>query len=159
MNAKRTFAAIAAALAFGGIAAGCGSTAQTISGQKAPAASHAPATHSVRDDMLAWRDAGGMKAMEKVVSDMNVMGDPSAMTSQQITQLNADIDAAKAKPIPASADPGGYYNIFLGHMETALTAIQNNDPISAMVEAEGALTTMQNLSDEFKQTVPPGVLS
>jgi hypothetical protein len=160
MNVRKTISAVAAVLAFGGIAAGCGSAAQSVTGQKAPVTSQAPKSHAdqVRSDLLAWKAAGGMSAMEKVVNDLQGMDDPSAMTAQQIAQVNADIDAAKAKPFPASADPGAYYTAFLSHMETALTSLQNNDPISAMVEAEGALTTMQHLSDEIHQ-LPQGILS
>ncbi len=151
MASRKKIAWIVVSVLGAGILAGCGAAA-TQSSSPAPSApaatSQAPRTHEqqVREDLLAWRDAGGYEAMQAVADDMTSVSD--SPTAAELSQLKADIAKARAKPIPASTDTGGYYVKFLDHVTNFVSAYQGDDVFTALDEAGSALEDAQSLSDE-----------
>ena len=166
----RHILAVPAALAAVMLAAGCATTTApttTVRATAGPAtaAAHAAAAPrpSCTQQYTAWQHGPARATGKKLgnaltaVQDASGNSDLPALTSALET-AGADAAAARPYPMPACADPAGYWGQMLAHIRAAGDNAGTASGLSALILAEVPLKAVPGLEAklgaELKRTVP-----
>lgn len=151
-----TPAAVAAAVL--GLAA-CGSHASSAP-PAASASAHPAATVTAASDLSCKQQGARWKAEHRGTirefKDALVPFQSGTVTSAQAHALTTASQAMLMAPLPACADPKGYYAQVMASLATAGQAASGGGLLSelgAMTPMENALTALNELSAEIEQTI------
>jgi hypothetical protein len=155
-----TLAAIVAVLAL----AACGGHAAAAPPAASPSASPSPSATTATAAALTCKQQGAQwKAQHRpVIRRFKRSLTPfqsGSVTSAQANALTSASQAMLAAPLPACADPKGYYTQALANLATAGQAASGGGALSelgALTPMENALTALNELSAELKQTIGSG---
>jgi hypothetical protein len=148
-------AVVAAVLALAACGGHASATPPAASPSLRPAATTATAAAlSCKQQGAQWK-AEHRRTIRKF-KDALVPFQSGSVTSAQAQALTAASQAMLAAPLPACADPKGYYSQALANLATAGQAASGSGMLSevgALTPMENALTALNELSAEIKQTI------
>lgn len=124
-----------------------------------PAATAAATPLTCSQQSAAWKAAN--LATLKRFADAITPFSAGTVTSAQAARLTATAKAAADVPPPPCADPKGYYAAAMASLETAGDAASGGgvlDELGAMTPMENALTALNELETELRQTIGSGKL-
>lgn len=150
-----TVAAVAAVvLALAACGGHASATPPAASLSPRPAASSATAALTCKQQGAQWK-AEHRRTIRKF-EDALVPFQGGSVTSAQAHALTAAAQAMLAAPLPACADPKGYYTQVMANLATAGQAASGGGMLSelgALTPMENALTALNELSAEITQTI------
>ena len=150
---------VAAAAAVAGLTAACGHTAisQSAIGHTSKPTAAPPSHRSVRPSASCnrqydtWKHGQGkglMTALDAVIS-AQAAGDTRALTTT-LKKSRSAVSRGASHPVPACADPRGYWNVLLMHVNAA--AATKASPSSVRAAMKGVPKIQRQLTSELKQT-------
>ncbi len=136
-------------------AAGAAVAGLTACSQAAPPASHGTAAPvvpvSCHQRYATWQhgEGKGVMAALDAVSSAGTAGDSHALVAA-LRKARPAVDLAASHPIPACADPRGYWDVLLMHLNAA--AASKSSTSSARAAMTGVPKIEHELTTELKST-------
>jgi hypothetical protein len=125
------------------------------SGGGAPAAApgHAPVPVSCAQQYQAWEHGRGtgLVATLRAVSVASTAGNPEVLTTT-LKKVRPDVARATRYPVPACADPRGYWNVLLMHVNAAVGS--KSSASSARAALKGVPAIEKELTAELHAIAP-----
>ena len=139
------FAAVGAAL--------LGLTACSGGGPPAAAPGSAPVPVSCAQQYQTWEhgQGTGLVATLRAVSVASTAGNPEVLTTT-LKKARPDVARATRYPVPACADPRGYWNVLLMHVNAAVGSTRSAS--SARAALKGVPAIEKKLTSELHAVVP-----
>jgi hypothetical protein len=151
---KRIILAAIGAAAVAGLTA-CGHSAAPAGGPGAVSASHGSASVRVPvscgQQYSAWNHGHGKGLVTTLdaVSSAARAGDPQVLRAA-LQKARPAVSKAARHPMPGCADPRGYWNVLLMHVNAA--AAKGSSASSRRAAMQGVSQIQQHLTTELKQT-------
>jgi hypothetical protein len=138
----------AAGVAVVGLTA-CGSAAPTAASASHQKVVRVPVSCSQRYSTWAHRQGKGLVAALDAVSSAETAGDTQALTAT-LKKTRSAVSWAAHHPVPACADPMGYWDVLLMHVTAA--AANTGSASSMRAAMKGVPKIEHELTAELKQT-------
>ena len=134
-------------------AAVIGLTACSGGGAPAAAPGNAPAPVSCAQQYQAWEhgQGNGLAAVLQSVSVASTAGNPEVLTAA-LEKAKPDVARAARYPVPACADPRGYWSVLLMHVNAAVG--NTGSASSARAALKGVPAIERELTAELHAIAP-----
>ena len=125
------------------------SCSSSASPSAAPATHRAPVSCTLQYRSWTHGEGKGLMGALHGVSSATTAGDGQALAAA-LKQAKPDVAKAAGHPIPACADPRGYWNVVLMHVNAAAASGGSASSVRAALQDVPKL--MDNLAADVKQT-------
>jgi len=157
MGHHKILTALGAVAALVLIAGGVDAMASSSGQRAAPAAATSPTVQtsaSCEQQYEGWKTGPARAVAEKLTTDLNAVS--SAGTAEDVPEMTsalqavgADAAALRQYPMPACADPAGYWNTMLSRIKAAGDNAGSATGLSALLLAEAPLQTVPGLESKL----------